>query len=122
MTLNRFVPFILCGPLVAGMLVGACASPSTPHVMVLPGDGKSFEQFHADDTTCRQWAGQQPGANASWRYDMGYMQCMYSKGHQIPVVGGTRATYTSQSQAATAPPAATPAAPATGTPAAPAKR
>ncbi|HEX2769583.1 MAG TPA: glycine zipper family protein [Geobacteraceae bacterium] len=28
---------------------------------VLPGSGKSFEQFQADDALCRQWAGQQIG-------------------------------------------------------------
>jgi hypothetical protein len=29
--------------------------------MVMPGTGKSFEQFQADDSVCRQWAGQQIG-------------------------------------------------------------
>ncbi len=29
--------------------------------MVLPGDGKSFEQFQTDDAVCRQWAFQQTG-------------------------------------------------------------
>jgi outer membrane lipoprotein SlyB len=29
--------------------------------MALPGDGKSFEQFQADDAVCRQWAGRQTG-------------------------------------------------------------
>jgi hypothetical protein len=29
--------------------------------MVLPGTGKSFEQFQADDAVCRQWAAQQTG-------------------------------------------------------------
>ena len=43
-------------------LLGACASvPTGPSVMVLPGGGKSFEQFQADDGTCRQWAQQQTG-------------------------------------------------------------
>ena len=29
--------------------------------MVLPGSGKAFEQFQADDALCRQWALQQTG-------------------------------------------------------------
>ncbi len=43
-------------------LLGACATvPTGPGVMVLPGTGKSFEQFHADDAVCRQWAFQSIG-------------------------------------------------------------
>ena len=43
-------------------LLGACATvPTGPSVMVLPGGGKSFEQFQADDAMCRQWAYQQAG-------------------------------------------------------------
>jgi hypothetical protein len=43
-----------------GLLFGACATvPTGPGVMVLPGSGKSFEQFQIDDTVCRQWASQQ---------------------------------------------------------------
>jgi len=42
--------------------LGACATvPTGPSVMVLPGSGKSFEQFQADDAMCRQWAYQQTG-------------------------------------------------------------
>lgn len=44
------------------LLVGACATvPTGPSVMVLPPAGKPFEQFQADDATCRQWARQQIG-------------------------------------------------------------
>jgi OmpA family protein len=44
------------------LLVTGCASiPSGPSVMVLPGNGKSFEQFQGDDGSCRQWAMQQTG-------------------------------------------------------------
>jgi hypothetical protein len=32
--------------------------------MVLPGSGKSFEQFQMDDAACRQWAAQQTGTSA----------------------------------------------------------
>lgn len=43
-------------------LLGACATvPTGPSVMVMPGQGKSFEQFQADDGACRQWAGMQTG-------------------------------------------------------------
>lgn len=40
----------------------ACATvPTGPSVMVLPGTGKSFEQFQADDAICRQWSARQTG-------------------------------------------------------------
>jgi hypothetical protein len=114
--------------------------------MVLPGTGKSFEQFRADDGVCRQYALEQiggvtpnqaasdsgvrsaavgtvlgaaagaaiGGSEGAWvgagtgllvgglagtetagysgyalqsRYDVGYMQCMYAKGHRVPVSG-----------------------------------
>jgi hypothetical protein len=43
-------------------LLGACATiPSGPSVMVLPGSGKPFEVFQADDESCRQWAVRQSG-------------------------------------------------------------
>src|SRR5262245_36679786 len=46
------------------LLLCACASiPTGPSVMVLPGDGKNFEQFQVDDSICRQWAAQQTGTN-----------------------------------------------------------
>lgn len=121
--------------------------PSGPSIMSLPGTGKSFDQFRADDFECRQFASSQAGgpgpnqaatdnavstaaaatavgaaagalidgssrgagvgagigllmgsaigsstANASAyaaqkRYDFGYTQCMYAKGHKVPVSG-----------------------------------
>jgi len=128
------------------VLLGGCASapPSGPGVLVLPGSGKSFDQFRVDEHECRQYAssqvgGQTPGqaandagvrsavvgaavgtvagaalgghhgagvgagvglaagalagteaAHASGhtlqqRYDFGYQQCMYAKGHKIPM-------------------------------------
>jgi len=42
-------------------LAGCATLPTGPSVKVLPGSGKSFEQFQADDALCRQWAGQQTG-------------------------------------------------------------
>jgi hypothetical protein len=54
---------VMVAPL--ALLLGACASiPTGPSVMVLPGSGKSFEQFQADDSVCRQWAQQQTGTTA----------------------------------------------------------
>jgi len=48
--------------LAAILLLGACASiPTGPSVMVLPGNGKTFEQFQVDDAVCRQYAAQQTG-------------------------------------------------------------
>ena len=146
-------------PLMLPLLVGACTTmPEGPSVMVLPGRGKSFDQFRADDFECRQFAGGQVGgttaAQASsdsgvrsaalgtvlgaavgaaigggkgaavgagtglvfgtlagtgaaessgytvqQRYNNGYMQCMYAKGHRIPVSG--RFTYTNPPAPAT---------------------
>lgn len=144
-----------CSSLAAALLLAGCAAsiPAGPSVLVLPGNGKDFEQFKADDAVCRQWAlrqtgttpaqaasneavsgaavgtvvgaatgaavgaasgqaatgaavgsgvgllggtavGAESGAAAQWsvqrRYDIAYMQCMYVKGNQIPVPGGTQ--------------------------------
>jgi hypothetical protein len=84
--------------LVTAVALGACSTtPLGPSVTVLPGAGKSLEQFQVDDTGCRQWAVQQLGPTSGeneWmtqrRYDIGYQQCMYARGHQIP--GGPRPT------------------------------
>ena len=129
------------------VVLAGCASapPSGPSVMVLPGTGKSFDQFKFDDYECRQFASQQiggttaeqasndagarsaalgaavgglagaalggnshaavagaalgtaggalagtgsgaaSGRSVQQRYDVGYQQCMYAKGHQIPM-------------------------------------
>ena len=129
------------------LLLSACVSmPSGPGVMVLPGTGKSFDQFRADDMECRQFASNQVGGGTpdsaaessglksaavgaavgaaagaiiggrsgaatgagtglivggaagagaagssqrtlQQRYDFGYQQCMYAKGHKIPTAG-----------------------------------
>ncbi len=142
----------------ATMFLAACVTlpPSGPSVMVLPGSGKNFDQFRADDYECRNYAsallggataeqsqvdsavksaaigtavgaaagaiigghrgaaagagtglivGSAAGAGSAQgsayslqrRYDIGYQQCMYAKGHQIPTSGrfeGPRRTYT----------------------------
>ena len=88
--------------------LGCGIIPTGPSVMVLPGTGLSLEQFSKDNVTCQQFAtfqvsGTQNQAdinNASantntsstlyetqLRYDMAYIQCMYGKGHQVPVFG-----------------------------------
>ena len=135
------------GVLGALLLLGGCVSmPTGPGVMVLPGTGKSFDQFRADDMDCRQFASSQVGGSTAdqaqmdsavksaaigtavgaaagaiigghrsaaagagtglivgsmagagagsssghslqQRYDFGYQQCMYAKGHRIPTAG-----------------------------------
>ena len=129
-------------PLLA--LAGCASAPSAPGVLVLPGSGKSFDQFRADESNCRQYASAQIGGTSAsqaansaavgsaavgtaigavtgaalggqqgaavgagmglaggamvgagnaqvagrttqQRYDFGYQQCMYAKGHKVPV-------------------------------------
>jgi len=127
------------------LLAGCTTMPAGPGVLVLPGTGKSFDQFRADDMDCRQFAssqiqgtaqqganntavesavvgtavgaaagalvgghqgagagaatgllagsligagtGNQAGHTLQARYDYGYQQCMYAKGHRVPVAG-----------------------------------
>jgi hypothetical protein len=77
-------------------LLSACAvTPTGPSVMVLPGVGKPFDHFQADDMACRHYAQTQTsgpsgeaGRSPQRRYDAAYMQCMDAKGHQVL---GTRA-------------------------------
>ena len=48
--------------LVALLAVAACTTiPTGPSVMAMPGTGKSFDQFRADDADCRQYAYSQTG-------------------------------------------------------------
>ena len=146
------------------LLLGACATyPTGPSAMALPGTGKNFDQFRADDSDCRQFAisstGASPenvaadsvvksaaigtaigavagaalGGNSSGaaagagtgllvgslagagagqgsaydvqrRYDAGYLQCMYSKGHKVPVSGRFVSSSPSGSYATPQPP------------------
>lgn len=147
------------------VVLGACATyaPTGPSAMVLPGTGKSFDQFRADDMECRQYASLQAGGQAQAasdsvvnsaalgaavgavagaamggrdsagvgagmglitgtlagtgagsasayemqrRYDIGYQQCMYAKGHRVPMSGRSSSppAYASQPAAATTPP------------------
>jgi len=51
--------------LAAVVVVSGCATiPAGPSVLVMPGAGKPFEQFQADDYVCRRWAEQQIGMTA----------------------------------------------------------
>lgn len=131
------------------LTLSACTTvpPNEPSVLVLPGTGKSFEQFRADNTECKQFAQEQTGGRTpdsvafdsgvrsaavgtvlgaaagaaingrsgagvgagsglalgglagtetgqtsasrlQQRYDFSYEQCMYAKGHRVPVAGG----------------------------------
>ena len=47
------------------MLSGCATMPPGPSVLVMPGNGKPFEAFQADDSVCRQWAQNQAGWNAN---------------------------------------------------------
>lgn len=43
------------------VLSGCATMPNGPSVRVLPGPGKSFEEFQADDAVCRRWSEQSIG-------------------------------------------------------------
>jgi len=100
--------------LAALIVLGACATapigptmPTGPTVPVLPGSGKSLDQFRGDDALCKQYAvaqvnersPNQSGAGSGvrsaqtsvydmqQRYDLSYIQCMYANGHRVPVLG-----------------------------------
>jgi hypothetical protein len=83
--------------IISAFLLSACSTmPSGPSVLVLPNADKNFDQFHAEDQLCRQFTHKQVAATeedtdsedeAQQNYDIFYLQCMYSKGHQVPVPG-----------------------------------
>lgn len=53
-------------PIVAVLALGACTTiPTGPSVMAMPGTGKNFDQFRADDADCRQFAQMQTGGATS---------------------------------------------------------
>ena len=140
--------WILLSAVVSIGLAGCATFPTGPTLMVLPGRGRTLEQFQSDDLFCRQWAAQQAGGTSAtapeqttaasaagtaggegtraatsaavdsssalgpagagsglaggtavgldasraevgsvqWRYDIAYEQCMYAKGHRIPII------------------------------------
>ena len=133
------------GVLTGALLLGACTvMPTGPSVLVMPGTGRSMDNFRYDDNECRQYAyiqvggkttqdaanqaavgsavvgtaigaaaggaiggsqgaavgagvglvgGSAWGANSGYvsgyatqrQYDNAYIQCMYAKGHRVPV-------------------------------------
>ena len=105
---------IACGRAIVAialtLVVAGCArTPTGPSVLVLAGSGKSLEEFQRDDAACRASAAQDlertkhGDVPPQRRYDMTYMQCMYAKGHQIPMAG-RYAPYRPTRQAAPPPP------------------
>lgn len=53
---------------IALLALAACTTvPTGPAVMVLPGTGKSFDQFRFDDGACRQFAYDQIGGQTAAR-------------------------------------------------------
>lgn len=64
-------PAVLTKPFmaIAALSLAACVSlPDGPSVMVLPGTGKNFDQFRADDFQCKQYASSQLGGNSASTY------------------------------------------------------
>lgn len=146
------------------VVVAGCTSiPTGPSVMTLPGTGKSFDQFRADDGDCRQYSYVQVGGSTpnqaatdsgvksaavgtiigaaagaainggqgaavgagvglvggalagtaaadqssygiQQRYDIAYTQCMYAKGHKVPVSGRFASPTPEATATSTAPP------------------
>ncbi|MGZ8214606.1 MAG: hypothetical protein ACXWTP_08915 [Methylosarcina sp.] len=81
------------------LLLASCAAtvPSGPGVLVLPSEEKDLVQFHQDDASCRQFAREplvssqnKPHSDEEGQrlYDIGFMQCMYQKGHRVPLPDG----------------------------------
>jgi len=58
---RNIINLIIFLSLVMLAAVGCATVPRGPSVMAVPGQGKTFEQFQADDAVCRQWAAQQIG-------------------------------------------------------------
>ncbi len=102
-------------PLLA-LLAGCATTPTGPHVLVLPGTNKSFDQFRADEQECRSYAQSQIGSGsgglagstgagrAQQRYDFAYQQCMYAKGHKVPMSRAEAERYSASKGSGTPPP------------------
>jgi hypothetical protein len=96
------------------LLLPACGSTPVygPGVLVLPGTGKGLDQFRFDEQDCRGYAQTQvtdreaeSGGPLQQRYDRAFVQCMYAKGHKVPVSGRyADSTESAQSAGVTAPP------------------
>jgi hypothetical protein len=108
--MKRLVP-------VAALLAAACSTPDLPagpNLLALPGTGKTFDEFRADEQACRNVSQSDVAARAKEvsdfdalqrRYDAVFTQCMYAKGHKVPVRGNYQSNQSkSSAQAARTPP------------------
>jgi hypothetical protein len=104
-----------CVTALAALMLSACGSTPVygPGILVLPGSGKSFDQFRADEQDCRGYAQTQLAKSdaeysagpVQQRYDRSFVQCMYAKGHKVPVSGRySDSTESAKSAGVTAPP------------------
>ena len=50
---------------IVSLLAGCVSIPDGPSVMVMPGEGKTFDQFRGDDAECRQFAHYQIGGKTA---------------------------------------------------------
>lgn len=56
----------LSSALATALVLSACTSfPTGPGMLVLPGTGKSFDQFRFDEADCRQYASSQIGCKTA---------------------------------------------------------
>ncbi|MEY4683559.1 MAG: hypothetical protein RLZ25_18 [Pseudomonadota bacterium] len=78
------------------LLVGCSTVPSGPSALALPGDKATESQFRKDEKACRTFAHEEllgcshkPKSleEAQLHFDINYLQCMYTKGHLIPISG-----------------------------------
>jgi hypothetical protein len=115
------------GLMLAALVVSACSSTPpvlAPGVLVLPGSGRSFDQFRGDEQECRSYSqaqtstsGEQDTAGSmQQRYDRAFVQCMYSKGHKVPVSGRYSGHIEASPSAARTAPPPPPGQPPAGTP------
>src|SRR5690349_16603299 len=56
---------ILPAAALVALAAGCVTVPSGPRVMVLPGEGRSFDQFRYDDQDCRNCASSQIGGTTA---------------------------------------------------------
>lgn len=61
---------LICGLSLWMVMAGCAMMPTGPSVLVLPTQGKTFDQFSLEDARCRQWASQQLGLSPQERANM----------------------------------------------------
>jgi hypothetical protein len=59
--LKAMRPHLVCGPVVAAMIVLSPPNVSAQEMIIYPGDGQSAEQQQKDEYECYGWAKQQSG-------------------------------------------------------------